>query len=58
MAITASELATLRELLPRGPKSPVQEVPNKLLPWRSVWKAENGLQMDANSYGQLCLSDL
>jgi hypothetical protein len=29
MAVTAFELANLRELLPRGPKTPVQPVPNK-----------------------------
>jgi hypothetical protein len=32
MAITAWELANLPELLPRGPKSPVQPVPNKPSP--------------------------
>ena len=29
MAVTAWELANLRELLPRGPKSPVPPVPTK-----------------------------
>jgi carboxypeptidase Q len=36
MAVTAWELANSPELLPRGPKSPVQEVPNKPSPGIAV----------------------
>jgi Zn-dependent M28 family amino/carboxypeptidase len=36
MAVTAWELANLRELLPRGPKSPVVPVPNKPSPGVAV----------------------
>jgi hypothetical protein len=32
MAITAWELANLRDLIPRGPKSPVVPVPDKPSP--------------------------
>jgi len=36
MAVTALELANLRELLPRGPKSPVQQIPTKPSPGVAV----------------------
>ena len=36
MAVTAYELANMRELLPRGPKSPVVPVPNKPSPGLAV----------------------